>query len=170
MSHVFEPAPTGRAKCRGCGQAIDKGVLRFGEHVPNQYGEGEATLWFHPRCAAFKRPEAFLETLSPAIDDHAELERIAKASALHKRVPRVDGAERASSGQAACRPCREKIEKGAWRIRLSIYDEGRFAAAGFLHMGCRPAYFEDHDVLEAVLFFSPKLSDADREELKRAYE
>jgi ribosomal protein L37AE/L43A len=170
MPHVFEVAPTGRAKCRGCGQTIDKGALRFGEHVPNQYGEGEATLWFHPRCAAFKRPEPLLESLAAAPEDRDELERIARASALHKRVPRVDGAERASSGQAACRHCREKIERGAWRIRLTIYDEGRFAAAGFIHMSCRPAYFEDHDVREAMLHFSPKLDDEERTDLLRAYE
>ena len=31
MAHVFESAPTGRAKCRGCGQPIGKGEIRFGE-------------------------------------------------------------------------------------------------------------------------------------------
>ena len=52
MPHVFEPAPTGRAKCRGCGRAIAKGELRFGERLPNPFAEGEMTLWFHPLCAA----------------------------------------------------------------------------------------------------------------------
>jgi len=170
MSHVFEIAPTARSKCRGCGRAIVRGDLRFGEFTPNQFAEGETTLWFHPLCAAFKRPEPLLETVAAAPEDRAELERIARASALHKRVPRVDGAERASSGQATCRHCREKIERGAWRIRLTIYDEGRFAAAGFIHMTCRPAYFEDHDVREAMLHFSPKLDDDERKDLLRAYE
>ena len=168
MPHVLEPAPTGRAKCRGCGLAIEKGALRFGEHVPNPFGEGEATLWFHPLCAAFKRPEALLEALADAPD--AELERVARASAVHRRLARVDGAERAPSGKAACRHCKEPIERGAWRIRLSIYEDGRFNPAGFIHMACRPGYFEDHDVLEAVLHFSPKLDDAEREELRQAYQ
>jgi hypothetical protein len=56
MPHVFEVASTGRAKCRGCGEPIQRGDTRFGERLPNPYGEGEMTLWFHPRCAAFKRP------------------------------------------------------------------------------------------------------------------
>src|SRR5262245_58246039 len=63
MPHVFEPASSGRAKCRGCGNQIEKGTLRFGERIPNPYAEGETTLWFHPVCAAYKRPEAMLETL-----------------------------------------------------------------------------------------------------------
>ena len=46
MPHVFEPAPTGRAKCRGCGRPIAQGDLRFGERIPNPFAEGETTLWF----------------------------------------------------------------------------------------------------------------------------
>ena len=42
MPHVIEAAPTGRAKCRGCGRAIARGELRFGERLPNAYGEGIA--------------------------------------------------------------------------------------------------------------------------------
>src|SRR6478736_6926755 len=61
MPHVIEPATSARAKCRGCDQKIDKGELRFGERQPNAFGEGEMTLWFHVPCAAFKRPEPFLE-------------------------------------------------------------------------------------------------------------
>lgn len=171
MPHVFEVAPTGRAKCRGCGLAIEKGAVRFGEHIPNPFGEGEATLWFHPRCAAFKRPEPLLESLPAApasLED--DLERVATAGAAHRRVPRVDGAERAASGQARCRECKEKIERGEWRIRLVVYNEGQFGGAGFIHLGCRNAYFEGHDVLEALLHFSPKLEDEERMALTQAYQ
>jgi len=173
MPQVFEVAPTGRAKCRGCGLPIERGVLRFGERVPNQFGEGEATLWFHPRCAAFKRPEPLLEALPGApssLSDRDDLERVARTSAAHRRLPRVDGAERAPSGQAACRHCKERIEKGSWRIRLAIYDEGQFGGAGFIHLACRGSYFEGQDVLEPMLHFSSKLGDEDRKELTAAYE
>src|SRR5690606_867987 len=47
MSHVIEHAASGRAKCRGCGEKIDKDELRFGEKEPNTFGDGEMTLWFH---------------------------------------------------------------------------------------------------------------------------
>ena len=63
MPHVAEYASSGRAKCRGCDQKIAKGELRFGERQPNAFGDGEMTLWFHAPCAAFKRPEPYLELL-----------------------------------------------------------------------------------------------------------
>ncbi len=169
MAHVFEQAPTGRAKCRGCGRLIEKGEIRFGEHVPNPFGEGEATLWFHPLCAAYRRPQAILESLALAPEPRrAELERVARASSAHDRLPRVAGAERASSGKAACRHCRQAIERGSWRIRLALYEEGRFVPGGFLHLACRKDYFEGHDVTDAVLHFSPELGDDERADLERS--
>lgn len=170
MSNVFEPASSGRAKCRGCAQPIAKGELRFGERLPNPFAEGEMTLWFHPLCAAYKRPEPLLQALGEtqeSLPDREALERAARHSAQHRRLPRIDGAERAPSGQAKCRHCREPIERGSWRIKLVFYEEGQFAPGGFVHLGCRAAYFETGDVLDQVLHFSPKLSDEEREELKR---
>lgn len=172
MPHIFEVAPTGRAKCRGCGRAIERGELRFGERLPNAYGEGEMTLWFHPRCAAFKRPEPVLEALPEApesLDDREELERSAQATLAHRRLVRVDGAERAKSGQAKCRSCGERIERNDWRIRLTFYEEGRFSPGGFVHMKCHRAYFEGNEVLDRTLHFSPDLDEAAREDLIRAY-
>src|SRR5439155_1737293 len=83
-------------------------------------GEGGATLWFHPLCAAYKRPEAMLHALGETKEsppDAAALERAARFSSSHRRLPRIDGAERAPSGQANCRSCKERIERGTWRIR-----------------------------------------------------
>src|SRR5262249_49864277 len=97
VSHVFELATSGRAKCRGCGQALAKGETRFGERLPNPFAEGEMTLWFHPLCAAYKRPEAVLQALGEApapVADATTLERAARGSASHRRLPRIDGAER----------------------------------------------------------------------------
>jgi len=169
MPHVFEPAPTGRAKCRGCGRAIAKGELRFGERLPNPFAEGEMTLWFHPLCAAYKRPEAVLQALAeapPAGTDVAALERAAGGSSAHRRLPRIDGAERAPSSQAKCRSCKQRIERGSWRIRLVFFEEGRFMHSGFVHLDCRKDYFEGNDVLAPLLHFSPDLGDDDRAELE----
>ena len=166
--HVFEPAASGRAKCRGCGQPLPKGEVRFGERLPNPFGEGEMTLWFHPLCAAYKRPEPMLEALAQSGGDlpaREVLERAAKASLAQHRLSRIDGAERAK-GQATCRHCREPITKGAWRIRLVFYEEGQFSPGGFIHLDCRKPYFEAEVVVEHVLHFSPTLNDADREELR----
>src|SRR5262245_2300787 len=165
MPHVFEPASSGRAKCRGCGLPIQRGELRFGERLPNPFGEGEMTLWFHPLCAAYKRPESLLETLGTleAVPDRESLERTARSSLAHRRLPRIDGAERASSGQAKCRSCRQPIARGTWRVRLVFFEEGRFSPGGFVHLDCRAAYFETDDILERVLHFSPDLSEGERE-------
>ena len=172
MPHVFETAPTGRARCRGCNQTIQRGDLRFGERLPNPFGEGEMTLWFHPLCAAFKRPEPLLETIAQAPEtppDRDRLERVAQGSMAQRRLPRVSGAERAPSGQAKCRSCHEPIERGTWRIRLVFFEQGRFTSGGFVHLACRTTHFEDHDILDALLHFSPDLDDDARKDLERAY-
>jgi hypothetical protein len=170
-AHTFEPAASGRAKCRGCGRPIARGELRFGERLPNPFGNGEMTLWFHPLCAAYKRPEPFLATLADppvVVTDRKRLLRAAQGTLAHRRLPRIDGAERARSGQAKCRSCHEPIARGTWRIRLVFYGEGQFSQGGFVHLDCRKAYFETADILDQLLHFSPALTDGEREELKRA--
>ncbi len=171
MSHLLEPASSGRSKCRGCGRPIERGALRLGERMPNPFADGEMTLWFHPRCAAYKRPEPLLQVLGETPGDppdREELERTARRILAHRRLPRIDGAERAPRGQAKCRSCHQPIERGSWRIRIVFFQDGRFAPGGFVHLSCREAYFETDDVLDHVLHFSLNLSDAEREELRRA--
>jgi hypothetical protein len=171
MPHVLEPAPTGRAKCRGCGRPIAKDEVRFGERLPSPFADGEMTLWFHPPCAAYRRPESLLQALAEApgiVPDAGTLERVARGSAGHRRLPRIDGAEKAPRGQAKCRSCREAIARGAWRIRLVFFEGGRFMPGGFVHLECREAYFEGHAMLDAMLHFSASLSDDERGELMGA--
>ena len=171
MPHVIEPASSGRAKCRGCARSIASGTLRFGERLPNPFGDGEMTLWFHPVCAAYKRPEPLLEVLGEtpeAVSDREQLERIAQRGLTQRRLPRIDGAERSPGRMAKCRHCKTPIEKGAWRIRLVFYEEGMFTPGGFVHLTCRNDYFETHDVIHQVLHFSSELSDDDRADLRRA--
>ena len=103
MPHAIEPASSDRAKCRGCDQKIAKGELRFGERRPNIFGDGESemTLWFHLMCGAYKRPEPFLEALaSEDVENADRLGSIAESGMTHRRVPRVNGAERAPSGRS----------------------------------------------------------------------
>jgi hypothetical protein len=170
VAHLLEPASSGRSKCRACGITLRRGELRFGERLPNLFGEGEMTLWFHPRCAAYKRPQPFLEVLAETSEEIAErevLERVARDGILHRRLARIDGAERAPTGQARCRHCREAIERGGWRIRVVFYEEGRFSPGGFVHLGCRQAYFDTALVLDRLLALSPALSVEDRADLTR---
>jgi hypothetical protein len=170
MAHLLEPAATGRSKCRGCGRGIERGALRFGQRIANPYGHGAATLWFQPLRAAYKRPEAVLEPLASVagdVPDRAALEAAARTSASQRRRPRIDGVERAPSGQAKCRCCREAIAKGTWRIRIVYYEDGRFTPGGSVHLACRRTHFETDDVLAQALHFSPDLGPEERAELER---
>jgi hypothetical protein len=176
MPHVFETAPTGRAKCRGCGGAIAANTLRFGERVPNPFADAdgaEATHWYHVTCAALTRPAAFLEALpqtTEAIDDRETLEREAQLGVEHERLPRIRAAERAPTGRAACRSCREPIPKDAWRIALAYYEDGRFVPAGFVHAACTKEYFGTTEVLARVRHFSRALAEDDLFQIKSAIE
>jgi hypothetical protein len=164
MDHLIEPAASGRAKCRGCGQKLEKGAVRFGERFPNPFGEGLATHWYHPACAAFKRPQPFLEALgavAAALGDVAELEREARLGIEHRRVPRVDGAGRAPTGRARCRACRRPLAKQAWRIGLVFYEDGRFQPAGYVHTGCAADYFGTVALMPRIRRFAPVLNEAD---------
>jgi hypothetical protein len=144
MPDLLQHAPTGRAKCRACGDAIAKGELRFGEEVTNPFTEGLTTLWFHLDCGALRRPEKtrplILES-NEEISDRAELLSEAELGEAHPRLCRIAKVERAPSGRAHCRHCKEVIEKGALRFALEIFDEGRFNPMGFLHVTCSAGYF-----------------------------
>jgi hypothetical protein len=131
------------------------------------------TLWFHPVCAAYKRPEPLLETLSDtsaeSVPDRKQLEDVARRTLSHRRLPRIDGAEPSPSGQARCRHCRKPIDRGGWRIRLVFYEEGMFTPGGFVHLGCSPDYFETANILEQVLHFSAALEPGQIDELKASF-
>jgi hypothetical protein len=187
MAHVIEAASSGRAKCRSCDQPIAKGELRFGERQPNAFGEGEMTLWFHLPCAAYSRPEPFLEvqsaapaagtdagsgaTQSPVANEQLEpLAEAARFGIAHRRVPRLHGAERATSGRAHCRSCRELIAKGEWRLPLVFFEDYRFNPGGYLHARCARDYFETTAILDRVRHFSPELREADLAEIAGAIE
>jgi hypothetical protein len=171
MTQLIQEAPTARAKCRGCGERIAAGELRFGESVPNPFADGETTQWYHLLCGAYKRPEPFLECLAARTEPLNDAERLkseAERGVAHRRLPRINGAERSPSGRAQCRQCREPVPKGAWRIPLVFFEDGRFEAAGFIHASCAEAYFETADLLPRLKQFSPNLTDQDLTDLQSA--
>jgi Poly(ADP-ribose) polymerase and DNA-Ligase Zn-finger region len=186
VAHVIEPASSGRAKCRSCDRPIAKGELRLGERQPNAFGDGEMTLWFHLPCGAYSRPEPFLEAQRAAPADagmdargratqgavaEAQIEPLAAAARFgieHRRVPRLHGAERATSGRAHCRSCRELIAKGEWRLPLVFFEDYRFSPGGYVHARCARSYFETTELLDRVRHFSPELREAELAEVAAA--
>jgi Poly(ADP-ribose) polymerase and DNA-Ligase Zn-finger region len=174
MSDVIEPASSGRAKCRRCREKIDKGALRFGERVPNAFGEGEATLWYHLACAAEKRPEK----LAAALREHAgeplelgELERAIADGVENPKLSAVVRAEHAPTGRARCQHCREKIDKDVLRVAYERDEEPMgMASVSYVHATCAAAHFGRSGLVAKLERTSPGLDDADRDELRRAIE
>lgn len=60
MADRIELSPSGRSKCRACQKNIEKGSVRLGVSVPNPFGEGEATHYYHLECGAWRQPDALL--------------------------------------------------------------------------------------------------------------
>ena len=168
MTSVIERATSGRAKCRACGQAIAKGEERFGEALPNAYGEGESTFWFHVRCAACSRPESLLAVLEQGqatAEGASELIALAREGTAHPRLSRILRAERASSGRARCRYCRELIEQGSVRLALQMFEEGRFNSMGTIHAHCAVHYFGAEPSLERLTLPTNELSSEELAEV-----
>lgn len=149
MAHELEPAKSGRAKCRACKLTIEKGQVRLGEEVPNPFGEGAAKHWYHLRCGALRRPEAFLEALSTINEEAGELvsdvEReslraLAEPGTLYYRLCRFVKVEEATSGRARCQGCRKLIEKGQLRFVLERIEDGMVSGSGFVHITCAHEY------------------------------
>lgn len=165
LTDILQIAPTGRARCRACATKLEKGALRFGEALPSAYGEGDAATyyWFHPRCAAQRRPEKFV----PLAKDPARAAGLTDAEALaaegemgllHPRIPRIAGAEMAPSGRARCRHCKELIAQGLWRIRLSNFAaSGFFEPLGFIHAQCARDYFGVAAIADRLARAAPDL-------------
>jgi len=146
MPHKIEPAPSGRASCRGCKQAIAKGGLRFAEETPNPYSEdgGTSFRYWHLACAAIKLANelgAALAAYEGPVEDRASLETLVRE---HAR-PEMPYAERASSGRARCRACDTTIRKGELRVAFErVYESpmGPQKAAAYAHPKCVARYLE----------------------------
>lgn len=169
MTDVIETARSGRSSCRGCGTKILRGELRFGESLPNPYSEGEAQVWFHLICAACMRPdklEPVLAAYRDSIDEREWMQRAVGRGLSHQRLTRLARAERAPSGSAHCRQCRDLISKGSWRLALQMFEEGRMQPIGTIHAQCAQSYFGTADIMDRVQRLTPNLSPADLTELE----
>jgi len=80
------------------------------------------------------------------VPDRESLERAARASLAHRRLPRIDGAERLAGAQAKARSCREPIARGSWRIRLVFHEEGASLRRVRAPRTAASPHFGPHDV------------------------
>lgn len=170
MAHSIEVATSGRSKCRGCGKRIEKGSLRLGERLPNVFtDEGEVTLWFHLDCGALVRPDAMLAAMDDCAHSLTDAEALRAAADLgvaHPRLQRIVGLERAKTGRAVCRQCRQPIPKDSARIALQFFEDTRFVPAGYLHPACGEAYFGVASFGDRLRHFCPGDSELVAEALE----
>ena len=172
MPDRIELATSGRSRCRACRRAIDKGGERFAEAVPNPVADGESQHYYHLDCAAERRPKAFaalLPTLDPPRPDLAPLGLNAQLALEHPRLERLGVLERAKSARAACRRCRDSIDKGAWRLALQPIEEGRLGAWGFIHLTCAGAYTGIKPSLDRLTRYSD-LDPSERDQISALLE
>lgn len=146
--------------------------MRLGERVPNPFADGEdaeTTHWYHPWCAAFRRPDVLIDALSHTaveVADRGALDVEAALALAHRRIVRVDAASRAPSGRATCRACKQPIAKDTWRMALVFYEDGRFAPSGYIHARCAMSYLETSALMPRVRHFSPGLNESDFADLE----
>jgi len=179
MAHTIERAPTGRAKCRACKQALVKDELRMGEETSNAFGAGTAMHWYHLACGARQRPEAFVaawQDFEPLCDvanvkaQGTTLLQTAELGKVYYRLQRFVRIERASSGRARCQGCRKLIEKGALRFVLQRIEDGMVAGAGFTHLDCAHAYAGAVDELVERVIGQSELDQESWSEVKVSVE
>jgi hypothetical protein len=174
MTDVIEQASSARAKCRACGNTIAKGELRFGERLPNPFGEGEMTHWFHLACGAERHAEKVATAMAAyegEIPDRDRIARIAAEGIKNPKLALVRRAEHSPSGRARCQECHEKIEKG--ELRVAFEREGEtppMAAQSYLHVRCAPAHLGGEGLFEKLRRLSEGLSDEDFGEIARTLE
>ncbi len=165
FEHVIEVAPSGRAKCRACSRTIAKGELRLGEKLANPFADGQMTQWFHLQCGAYSRPDALVYALNAApelqIEDREKLLSEAEVTRSHLRLSRISGVGESPNSRAACRQCKEMIEKGEWRISLLFYEDGRFNPSGYAHVKCAQEYLGTDELVPRFRHYSPDLSEDD---------
>ena len=173
MAHTIEVAKSGRAQCRGCRNKIEKGVLRFGEEVPNMFSEDGGTTfrWYHLECAAkgklANEVRDALKGWTAEVPNREALDKLI-AEHLHADYPY---AERAANGRAKCRVCDATIPKGDLRVAFERVVEtqmGLQRGPGYLHSACTLGYKDaaqlGKDALQKALAdHSIHLNAADKE-------
>jgi hypothetical protein len=146
MAHKIDVAPTGRAGCRGCKQAIAKGEPRFGEEFASAYAEEGVTSYryWHLACAATKLANELAPVL--AVYDGPISERASLDALVREHIrPEMPYLERAPNGRARCRACDESIAKGEPRVAFERTFEGPMGpqkGAAYVHARCLGRYVE----------------------------
>jgi hypothetical protein len=179
LGHHIELAKSGRASCRSCSKPIAKGERRFGEEMPNPYGDAGSVSyrWHHLLCAAKERPSQLKQALARDEADFPGREEALAAlaawedqqKAKHKPTG-LPYAEHAPNERARCRQCREPIAKGTLRVAVERPLEQRSfgtSNVGYLHAECASAYRHGVPEIAALRAHSTGLAAEELDALER---
>lgn len=122
MADRIELSPSGRSKCRACQKNIDKGSVRLGVSVPNPFGEGEATHYYHLECGAWRQPDALLAAATGVPRGQGETAEPVHGSTDHT-LP-VDGSTEAEAAAPAV-----EVDRSVWEALPAPQREALLAAA-----------------------------------------
>jgi hypothetical protein len=163
----IESAKSGRSKCRGCQEKIEKGVLRVGIPYPFTTPKGEVITsyrWYHPTCTPpYNIPDVISELEKEPLEDEDQKKKILEhlkqifeksPSRDSRREPRRTNPfiEHSKSSRGKCKTCDAKIEKDELRVAeptLVELDNGRkFSSNRYFHVNC---YLQTIDNPETVV-------------------
>jgi hypothetical protein len=153
---AVEVAPSGRGMCGHCKQGIAEGALRFGFKLDG------SVAWFHLQpCAASVYPEKVeyaLERSNVMVPDRKGLEAAIEAARPAARRARLRPVDRAPTGRATCRHCKQLVAKGTLRANWLLYDD---TSTGALHVACVNGYVGS-DASADLVAMSKALAAADK--------
>lgn len=176
MTDVIEVSPSGRAKCRGCREAIPKGDVRFGEVFDSAFAGGEALRYWHVLCAAKNRSVAgklrtALAATEIAIPNRAEVDEALKGGGKGKGEKAFPYADLAPTGRARCMECDQNLAKGDWRVAVERETETPMGmtvrGAGYLHPACSLLWAEEQE-LDAAEFVESVLANSGLDDAQKA--
>ncbi|MHA1214982.1 MAG: hypothetical protein ACTSPG_06775 [Candidatus Hodarchaeales archaeon] len=145
----LEPAKSGRAKCRGCQEKINKGEIRVG--LPYSFAmkdgrEIESYHYYHVNCVPSSKVSSVLEILQETefIDsEKLEVIRNALESARSQRRQKLSiktFIEKSPSSRATCKICEDKILKEEFRViepfSVELEDGRVFPSKKYYHFEC----------------------------------
>ncbi|MHA1972134.1 MAG: hypothetical protein ACTSW1_04005 [Candidatus Hodarchaeales archaeon] len=177
----LEAAKSGRAKCRGCQEKINKGEVRVALPYSFTMKDGreiETYRYYHIRCVPPYKVSSVLEILQETeFLDFKKLEIIKKdlEAARSKQKQKVSTnpyIEISPSSRATCKICKEKIIKGEFRVSKPLtveLEDGRiFQRKTYYHFKCYLSKEDNFDlVVNNLVEESIKRKLVDEEELKK---
>ncbi|XP_050442642.1 poly [ADP-ribose] polymerase [Adelges cooleyi] len=139
LPYRVEYAKSGRSKCKGCKEGIEKEHLRLAVMIQSPVFDGKQPNWYHINCFFVKqRPkevsdiahfesikwddQQIIKTKLESLVGTPAQETKKKKNAINRKINQDFNVEYAKSGRAVCCGCQDKIVKDDLRIGKMDYE------------------------------------------------